>query len=44
MPQSQESIIPYIVYAVIVVVFIVVLKMPKKSDRNKNREDETSNK
>lgn len=30
MPQNGESIIPYVLYAVIVVVFIIVMKMPKK--------------
>jgi len=29
MPEN-ESIVPYIVYIAIVVVFIVVMKMPKK--------------
>ena len=30
MPNSSEDITTYILYAVIVVVFIVVMKMPKK--------------
>jgi len=30
MPESADSVVPYILYAVIVVVFIVVMKMPKK--------------
>jgi len=31
MPQD-ESIIPYILYIVIVIVFIVVMKMPKRDN------------
>lgn len=30
MPQNEESVIPYVLYAVIVVVFVIVMKMPKK--------------
>lgn len=30
MPQSSNDVITYILYAVIVVVTIIILKMPKK--------------
>jgi len=30
MPEGGDSVVPYILYAVIVIVFIVVMKMPKK--------------
>jgi len=30
MPSGSEEITTYVLYAVIVIVFIVVLKMPKK--------------
>ena len=30
MPERGDSVVPYILYAVIIVVFIVVMKMPKK--------------
>ena len=30
MPSSAEDITTYVLYAVIVVIFIIVMKMPKK--------------
>lgn len=32
MPGGRDSVVPYILYAVIVVVFIIVMKMPKKKE------------
>jgi amino acid transporter len=43
MPQS-DSVYYYVVYAIIAVVFIVVLKMPKSKTKEKKRPISTSKK
>jgi len=42
--QENDSIVYYIVYGIILVAFYVVLKSPKKDDKNANDKKDNENK